>query len=328
MVSSLKNSIFSIKSEQEFNDIALKIFRFQYDNNPVYRKFTQYLRMDIKDVGHFREIPFLPVEFFKKQRVFCGNEKAELVFRSSRTTGQEASVHYVKDAGMYKQALLESFSRLYGPPGKYRILALLPAYMERKDASLIYMVNELMTQTGFHGNHFIQSDFTRLKELLKDDSVGRKTLLIGVTFALLDFAETSPFRMPKDLIVMETGGMKGRREEIIREDFHQRLQFAFGIKTVHSEYGMTELLSQAYSREKGLYRCPPWMRVLIRDTNDPLHFRDKLKTGGINIIDLANLHSCSFLATQDLGKVYPDNSFEVLGRYDNSDVRGCNLLVE
>lgn len=319
--------IFSIQNTTQFEEVALAIFNYQYQHNNVYRKFCDYLGKSVKTVNQLTDIPFLPIEFFKSHQVVCGSKKPEAIFESSGTTQSQTSKHFVPDLSLYEQSYLKAFSLFYGPVENYCILALLPSYLERKGSSLVYMVNDLVKQSNHPDSGFYLHNLEELHHKLSDlEQKGTKTLLIGVSFALLDLAEQFPMPL-KSTIIMETGGMKGRRKELIREELHLILTKAFGVQTIHSEYGMTELLSQGYSQGHGIFRSPPWMKILTRDSEDPLSFQMEGKTGGINVIDLANLHSCSFIATQDLGKTLPDDSFEVLGRFDNSDVRGCNLLV-
>lgn len=323
----IKKNIFCIRSPDNFNVLALKIFHYQWENNPIYREYIHQLGINPDSVNHPEAIPFLPVSFFKTHRVVTGDFKTEMTFLSSRTTGMEPSRHEVADAALYEASFMTCFERFYGKSSRYCILALLPSYSSRQDSSLVYMVDKLIT-AGDHPDSGFYPDVpdALFGMLQKAKSTCQPTILFGVTFALLDFAENHPMDFP-DLIVMETGGMKGRRKELIREELHERLIRGFGVPAIHSEYGMTELLSQAYSQGHGRYVAPPWMRILIRDMNDPLCLAGHDQTGGMNIIDLANLHSCSFVATQDLGKTFPDGSFEVLGRFDASDIRGCSLLV-
>ena len=320
-------SIFTIKTQKEFECRALEIFKFQFQNNPVYQEFCSHLGKTKTNVDRLSDIPFLPIEFFKSKQVVCNNQNQHTLFTSSGTTGNKTSTHYVADIGLYEQSYLTAFEHFYGKVEQYCILALLPSYLERKGSSLIYMVNDLINKNGHADSGFYMDGFTALKDkLVQLDAAGTKIILIGVSFALLDFIEENSLQL-KNTIVMETGGMKGRRKEIIRKELHAKLKKGFGVSKIHSEYGMTELLSQAYSHGNGVFEPPPWMKVLIRDPEDPLCFQEVKKTGGINIIDLANIHSCSFIATQDLGKIYANGHFEVLGRFDNSDVRGCNLMA-
>lgn len=319
--------VFTISSSEEFNFQALETFRFQYQNNSVYRSFCDFLGKNPKNVSAVQEISFLPIEFFKSEKIVSGNFSPEIVFTSSGTTGAIASKHHVKEVDLYQQSFTIAFELFYGKASEYCILALLPSYLERSGSSLIYMADHLIKASGHPQSGFYLHHLENLKDtLLQLEARQTKTLLIGVSFALLDLVESYQFSL-KNTVVMETGGMKGRRKELIREELHHILTKGFGVPQIHSEYGMTELLSQAYSKEKGLFTTPPWMRVLIRDPEDPLSFQAMGKVGGINIIDLANHYSCSFIATQDLGKKHPDGSFELMGRFDHSDIRGCNLMV-
>lgn len=320
-------SIFNIKNESEFEVKALEVFRFQYHNNAVYQEFCEHLGRNPENIQQILDIPFLPIEFFKSKAIVTGEKKPQISFSSSGTTGAQTSQHHVTDLGIYEQSYLNAFQHFYGTIQDYCVLALLPSYLEREGSSLIYMVDDLIKKSGHLESGFYLDELDTLKsKILELDASGSKVLLIGVSFALLDFAEKYPVRL-NNTIVMETGGMKGRRKELIRNELHQILKRGFGVSTIHSEYGMTELLSQAYSLENGVFKTPNWMRVLIRDTEDPLSFQKKGKTGGINVIDLANINSCAFIATQDLGKLYENDSFEILGRFDHSDIRGCNLMV-
>lgn len=266
----------------------------------------------------------MPIGFFKNHHIYCADHEPEMVFKSSGTTGSHTSRHYVADLGIYEKSFLEAFHRFYGSPEQLRIFALLSSYREREGSSLIYMAEKLIKKSKSSESGFYNTDSNTLAGMLNEK--GKKTLLLGVSYALLDLAEAFDIRNP-DLIVMETGGMKGRRKEMVREELHKILMEGFGVTSIHSEYGMTELMSQAYSKGVGKFRTPPWMKVLIRDANDPLSLIGHHQTGGINVIDLANLYSCSFIATEDLGKSYPNGEFEVLGRFDSSDIRGCNLLA-
>lgn len=319
--------IFKISSEDDFNSVALHVFKFQFENNPVYRSFCDLLYKHPSDVKHFEDIPFLPIQFFKSHQVLSSNLPIEATFSSSGTTGSITSKHYVTDLNIYEESFRTSFNQFYGNIEDYVILALLPSYLERKGSSLIYMVNDMISQSKYDESGFYLNNTSELKDqLINLDSKGQKVLLIGVSFALLDLVEHYKFNL-KNTIIMETGGMKGRRRELVREELHGILKQGFGVTKIHSEYGMTELLSQAYSQGNGCFKCPSWMRILTRDPEDALTLQTPLKTGGINVIDLANINSCSFIATQDLGKVYKDGSFEIIGRFDSSDIRGCNLMV-
>lgn len=319
--------IFSISSSKQFEKIALKVFRFQYDNNVVYREFCQYLNVEKHDVKSLQQIPFLPIQFFKSHEVLSSEEKIQETFTSSGTTGMTTSRHLVTDITLYVESYRKAFSEFYGNIENYAVLALLPSYLDREGSSLIYMVDDLIKLSNHPESGFYLNNYDELiQKLIELDSSGENIILIGVTYALLDLIEKQNFQL-KNTIIMETGGMKGRRKEMIREELHDLLCKGFGVDAIHSEYGMTELLSQAYSLGHGVFECPNWMQILIRDTEDALSYIENGKTGGINVIDLANINSCSFIATQDLGKKKPNNSFEVLGRFDNSDIRGCNLMV-
>ncbi|MDQ3049006.1 MAG: acyl transferase [Bacteroidota bacterium] len=305
----------------------MEIFQYQARENKVYRNFLQNLRVIPQQIKSPAEIPFLPIGFFKTHRVVAGNAEPEVCFTSSGTTGTSTSNHFVQDVNVYENSFRKAFSHFYGDVKDLCILALLPSYLEREGSSLVYMVNDLIQKSSHPESGFFLDDLDKLSIQLKEmESRGQKTLLIGVTYALLDLAEKEQLSL-KHTIVMETGGMKGKRKEMIREELHEYLQQKFGVKSIHSEYGMTELLSQGYSKGNGVFDCPPWMKILIRDTNDPFSILQPGKTGGINVIDLANINSCSFIATQDLGRTSADETYEVLGRFDNSDLRGCNLLV-
>ena len=320
-------NIFDLKTEEEFNQACLSVFQHQIKNIDVYQTFVSGLKIETQQIKHYGQIPFLPIQFFKSHAIIANQSKAEITFKSSGTTGSITSSHFVEDVSLYQKSYLTAFERFYGDITDWCILALLPNYSEREGSSLIYMVDDLIQKTNHpESGYFLHNHQDLQQTLLKLKSTKQKTLLIGVTYALLDFVEQYAIDFP-ELTVMETGGMKGKRKEMVREELHHVLCTGFGISKIHSEYGMTELLSQAYSKGDGVFNCPPWMKILIRDTNDPLSLIENGKTGGINVIDLANQNSCSFIATQDLGKIIANNSFEVLGRFDNSDIRGCNLMV-
>lgn len=320
-------SLFDNHSPAEFESMALEVFRFQYRNNMVYNEFCTHLGKLPEAVNRWEDIPFLPIEFFKSKKVVCSGQEPEIVFLSSGTTGSITSKHHVASLDLYHQSYLTGFRQFYGAIEEYCVLALLPSYLERKGSSLIYMVDDLILKSGHVDSGFYLDNLSALrKKLLELDQAGQKTLLIGVSFALLDFVEKHPLKL-QDTIIMETGGMKGRRKEMIRAELHRTLSNGFGVEKIHSEYGMTELLSQAYSNGDGIFRTPPWMKVSVRDTEDPLSLQETGKTGGLNVVDLANVHSCSFIATQDLAKCHTDGSFEILGRFDHSDIRGCNLMA-
>lgn len=321
------SEIFSISNFREFEKKALDIFNHQYAQNKVYRKFCELLKKSPGNIKSVEQIPFLPIEFFKSHAIVSSQRPVEITFSSSGTTGQTTSKHHVTDLSLYESSFQKGFKRYYGDIQDYAVLALLPSYLEREGSSLIYMVDELIKKSknphsGFYLND-LESLVAKLEMLEKEN---QKTLLIGVSFALLDLAEKFPMHL-KNTIIMETGGMKGRRKEMIRAELHGILKNAFGVSHIHSEYGMTELLSQAYSTANGVFECPPWMKILIRDPEDALTLLPHGKTGGINVIDLANINSCSFIATQDLGKDLGAGKTEILGRFDNSDIRGCNLLI-
>lgn len=324
------DKIFTV-DQKGFASAAVEIFRFQYDNNPIYRNFSNALGFDNSKVQHIEQIPFLPINFFKTHTIQTTPFEPQMIFESSGTTGTVNSRHLVKDLSLYEKSFIKGFEIFYGPVQDYCILGLLPSYLERKNSSLLYMVDHLIRMSGHPSSGFYLNEFDKLLATLERlEQAKQKTILIGVTFALLDFAEkiiaTGNAKQLEHTIIMETGGMKGRREDMIREEVHQVLKKAFNVPAIHSEYGMTELLSQAYSKKDGIFHCPPWMRVFVRDEEDPSQVSTQ-GAGLINIIDLANIYSCSFIATDDVGKVYEDGSFEVLGRKDNSDLRGCSLLV-
>ena len=321
------NAIFNISTEDEFNNLALKIFKHQFENNPVYRSFCDLLYKHPSDVRSINEIPFLPIQFFKSHDVLSNINTVEKTFSSSGTTGSITSKHYVTDLNIYKESFTKGFECFYGSIEDYVILALLPSYLEREGSSLIYMVEDFIKTSKHPESGFYLNNLSELNETLTAlDKKGKKILLIGVSFALLDLVESYQFQL-KNTVIMETGGMKGRRKELVRDELHTILKQGFGVNTIHSEYGMTELLSQAYSKGNGVFECPKWMKILTRDTEDALTILPQQQNGGINVIDLANVNSCSFIATQDLGKVYPNGTFEIIGRFDNSDIRGCNLMV-
>ena len=277
-------------------------------------------------VTSIEKIPFLPVEVFKSQQVICGDNNFEQLFLSSGTTGENQSKHYVKELEVYEQSFVKGFEQFYGAITDYCFLALLPSYLEREGSSLIYMSEYLIKHSNHPLSGFYLNNYGEFIETLKKLK-HQKTILIGVSFALLDLAEKHQLNL-ENIIIMETGGMKGRRKEMTRTELHSIYKESFNVKHVHSEYGMTELLSQAYSKGDGVFETPKWMKILIRDTNDPFNILNHHQTGGVNVIDLANVHSCSFIATQDLGKTIGENNFEILGRFDNSDLRGCNLLIQ
>jgi len=316
----------AIKSESDFEEMSLNLFNFQMRNNPIY---TQYASLILKNKipQNIYEIPFLPIDFFKKEQVICKGKKVEEIFMSSGMA-KEQSKHLISDVSLYEKSFLTSFELFYGNISNYCILSLLPNYREREGSSLIYMVDSLIKNSKHPKSSFYLNDYTKLADTLTQlEKEGQKTILIGVSYALLDFANQFPQKL-EHTIIMETGGTKGNRKEIMKEELHKILKNAFSLNNIHSEYGMTELLSQSYSKGDGIFKSPPWKKIIIRDVNDPLSLIAINKSGGINVIDLANLYSCPFIATQDLGKTYEDNSFSVLGRFTNADVRGCNLMVQ
>lgn len=327
MSNEYEKTIFSIDTPADFEAACIETFQFQAKHCAVYKAYLA-ARNSVPDrIKTIRDIPFLPIEFFKTQQIISENRQPEIIFSSSGTTGVN-SYHYVADLSYYEQSFMKGFERNYGNPENLVILALLPNYSEREGSSLIYMTDALIQRSKQAQSGYFLYDHQALFDTLRQArDQGLPTLLLGVTYALLDFAATYPIDFP-ELIVMETGGMKGKRKEMVRPEVHARLQQGFQVPAIHSEYGMTELLSQAYSKENGIFECPPWMQVWTRDTNDPLSYLPDEQTGAINVIDLANRYSCAFIATQDLGKRYATQQFEVLGRFDNSDIRGCNLLVQ
>ena len=323
----INHDLFSVETKREFEKKALAVFQFQAVHCAVYRDFISYLGTQPETVTRIEDIPFLPIQFFKSHRILSNSHTVVQTFLSSGTTGMTQSKHHVTDISLYEKSYLKGFTHFYGALEDYVVLALLPSYLEREGSSLVYMVDDMIQRSKHTESGFYLDDLASLKDtLLLLEAQGKKVLLIGVSFALLDLIEQHQFQL-KHTIVMETGGMKGKRKEMIREELHTELRKGFGLEHIHSEYGMTELLSQAYSKGKGMFASPPWMGILIRDTEDPLSLLGIGKAGGINVIDLANKNSCSFIATQDLGKVYADGLFEVLGCFDNSDIRGCNLMI-
>lgn len=314
--------IFSIATQADFDRVVLEVFRFQAEACAPYREYLELLGVDPAAVECPKQIPFLPIELFKSHRVYCSSNSPQQIFTSSSTTGQTPSRHYVADLRIYEEAFTRSFELFYGPAEQTAIFALLPNYLEREGSSLIYMVEGLIRRGG--GGFYLYDHDALLRDM---EAHQGKKILLGVSYALWDLAEEQCGAL-HDVIVMETGGMKGRREELPREEFHRLLCDAFGVQSIHSEYGMAELMSQAYSDGNGIFRTPPWMRICVRDLNDPFRLLPNGATGGVNLIDLANLYSCSFLQTQDLGKVYEDGSFRILGRISGSEIRGCNLLVQ
>jgi len=320
--------IFNINNYQEFEDTSIETFRFQYEHTTIYREYVDLIGVDLKEVRHLNQIPFLPISFFKTHRIICDEKEAEIVFRSSGTSGMSASRHPVTDTDLYQKSFTRGFELFYKSPVNYCFLALLPSYLERQGSSLIFMMDDFIQKSKFSQSGFYLNELDELAAVLIANTKAEiPTILLGVSYALLDLAELHPIDLSQ-VIVMETGGMKGNRPEISKEKLHTILCNAFNLQEVHSEYGMTELLSQAYSKGNGRFLTPPWMRVRIRDPYNPLAYFGSGKAGGINIIDLANQYSCSFIQTDDLGKLNEDGSFQVLGRLETSDIRGCNLLVQ
>lgn len=347
MLPDLIKSIFRIGSGSDFERTALEVFRFQAKACKPYREYLDLIGCDPAAVECSGQIPFLPVELFKTHRIYCGSGEPQMVFTSSSTTGMTPARHYVADLSVYEEAFTEAFRRFYGDPGEVAIFALLPGYLERTGSSLIYMVDSLIRQTRKKRRQKVGTDpadpggkmgkaddysggfyLNDLPGLIRDmEACAEPKILLGVSYALWDLAERYP-RPLRNTVVMETGGMKGHREELPREQFHRLLCDAFSVDKIHSEYGMAELLSQAYSKGDGLFEAPPWMRLRVRDLNDPFLPLAAGQTGGVDVIDLANVYSCSFIQTHDLGMVYPSGKFRILGRIDRSDIRGCNLLVQ
>jgi len=320
-------SLFNIDSEVVFDKMAVDAFQYQYKNNKVYRTFVDFMKINPKEVDHYEKIPFLPAELFKNNIVLSGTEHYEKVFFSSGTTGIHQSRHYISDLALYEEVFIKTFTYFYGDIKEYCILALLPSYYDNPDSSLLYMADKLIKKSCHKHSGFYLNKNDDLLEILKLlHCIGEKIMLIGVTYALLDLIEHANIPVPQ-AIIMETGGMKGKRNELVKEELHRKLMEGFSVKQIHSEYGMTELLSQAYSYGNGIFNCPPWMKVLIRDIQAPSYLAGKNKRGGINIMDLANINSCCFIETKDMGILYEDNSFEITGRMDNSDIRGCNQLI-
>jgi len=329
MSTNFQDRIFNIKDQSEFDEMALEIFNHQYSKNLIYNEYINNLGKNPVEIKSVTEIPFLPVEFFRNKKIVTGDLPVEMIFESSGTTGVTPGKHFVNDLRLYEKSFLKSFNLFYGDPGEYLITALLPSYTERESSSLVYMIGHLIQKSRHPLSGFYRDNTEELiKAIMRTKDENQKILLLGVSFALLDLAENQAPDL-SCVIVMETGGMKGRRKEITRSELHTILKEKFNLSSIHSEYGMTELMSQAYSKGEGKYYCPPWMKVLLRDPHDPLFTSTETgQTGGINIIDLANINSCSFIATSDLGRLHEDGGFEVLGRFDNSDIRGCNLLAE
>lgn len=322
------DEIFNIKSTEEFERLALEAFHFQMNKNVVYKEFVSHLSVDPSSIKQADKIPYLPIQFFKSHYVYASSKKEEIIFTSSGTTGMVTSKHPVAGVSIYERSFSKAFELFYGDPANYCILALLPSYLEREGSSLVYMALNFIEKSKNNGSGFYLHNINELKTAISAlKQRKQKTILLGVSYALMDLAD-SGCELDENFIVMETGGMKGKRKELLKEELQSYLAERFKIQKIHSEYGMTELLSQAYSSGDGIYQCPPWMQVSTREVNDPFSKTKVNKSGGINVIDLANLYSCPFIATQDLGRILPNGDFEIIGRFDNSEIRGCNLLVQ
>jgi len=327
MICELEDKIFTVR-EDSFEMLALEVFRWQYAENQLYRSFCEALSRKPAQINAIHKIPFIPVSFFKQHEVRSGRWKPEVVFESSGTTHTGNSRHFVQSLELYRRSFEAAFELFYGDASAWCILGLLPSYLERQHSSLVLMVDRLIKKSAHPSSGFFLNNISELLGVIThNEAIGQKTLVIGVTFALLDLAENHQLDL-HHTVIMETGGMKGRREEITREALHDKLMRSFGVPTIHSEYGMTELLSQAYSAGEGLFSCPPWMKILLREEDDPMTTIQEsgVETGLVNIIDLANLYSCAFIAVDDIGRLHPDSRFEILGRMDSSDVRGCSLM--
>ena len=319
------DKIFNV-DHKNFDQIAFEVFKFQYKNNTVYKSYCDLLKKTPTNIKEISAIPFLPISFFKSHLVIC-SKKYDKVFCSSGTTNDNLSKHYVRDINIYEKSFLKNFIDNYGDPKKYVILGLLPNYMQNKNSSLIYMVNNLIELSKSNDSGFFLKEYDLIIEKMKNHCrENKKIILFGVSYALLDLTKNRNLNL-ENTIIIETGGMKGRRREMIKKELHETLKQRTGLKKIHSEYGMTELLSQAYSKGDGIFSCPNWMKVFVRDINDPNFLHKDNRSGGINIIDLANFNSCSFIATEDMGSIHKNGSFEIMGRIDHSDTRGCNLLV-
>jgi len=323
------NTLIDYHTDESFSEIALQCFHYQYNNNQAYRQYCDLINCDIPNIKNILQIPFLPISFYRSHKIISGNPNIETIFQSSSTTSEVPSMHYVADLLLYKDSILKGFGRALGSITDYAVISVLPSYVERKAASLVYMADYLIKESKNPCSGFYKPDkelFT--KHIPKAAKQSQRVLLLGVSFALWDLAEKFPQTLPDNLIMMETGGMKGRRPEITREELHRILCSAFSLSEIYSEYGMTEMLSQAYSTGSGIFQTPHWMKVLVRDIYDPFSYMAIGKSGAINIIDFANIHSCCFLETSDIGKLHEAGHFEVSGRLDNSQIRGCNLMFQ
>ena len=326
----IKEKIFNINSNKEFNDLSIQVFRFQYSENKVYKEFVDLLNIDIENIANYADIPFLPIEFFKTHEIISFERSVEKYFESSGTTNSVRSTHYIYDENLYKKSFYKCFELFYGQPQEYCFLALTPDIDQSPNSSLTYMLDNLIKKSKYDESGFYLEKGQEILDVIskvRSSDASAKFVLFGLTYSLLDISEKQDFRN-QELIIIETGGMKGMRKEITRHELYDRLKKSFNVKQIHSEYSMTELFSQSYSKSDGKFFSPPWMKILIRDLNDFRMFYGHGKTGGVNIIDLANIYSCSFIATQDLGKTTGSGSFEILGRFDHSDLRGCNLLYQ
>jgi hypothetical protein len=322
------NKILNISSSQEFEKYSIEIFNYQFEKNTIYREFCRLTGKNPSNIRSSFEIPFLPIQFFKTHKIISSNQPIKKTFYSSGSTKNNLSKHHIIDLKLYEDCFLKIFMNFYGSPSQYNIIALLPTYLENKNSSLIYMVNKLIEKSENKHSKFYLDNYKKLKEkLLYLEEGDKKTILFGVSYALLNLIDFHKFKLKKTIII-ETGGMKGKRKELIKSELHQMLRIGFGVKNINSEYGMTELISQAYSIHNEKFKSPPWMKIYIRESEDPMNIKTDNKSGGINIIDLANYNSCSFIATDDLGKLDKNGNFEILGRLDNSDQRGCNLLID
>ena len=322
------NKILNISSSQEFEKYSIEIFNYQFEKNTIYREFCKLTGKNPSNIRSSFEIPFLPIQFFKTHKIISSNQPIKKTFYSSGSTKNNLSKHHIIDLKLYEDCFFKIFMDFYGSPSQYNIIALLPTYLENKNSSLIYMVNKLIEKSENKHSEFYLDNYKKLKEkLLYLEEGDKRTILFGVSYALLNLIDFHKFKLKKTIII-ETGGMKGKRKELIKSELHQMLKIGFGVKNINSEYGMTELISQAYSIHNEKFKSPPWMKIYIRESEDPMNIKTNNKSGGINIIDLANYNSCSFIATDDLGKLDKDGNFEILGRLDNSDQRGCNLLID
>jgi len=322
------NKILNISSSQEFEKYSIEIFNYQFEKNTIYREFCRLTGKNPSNIRSSFEIPFLPIQFFKTHKIISSNQPIKKTFYSSGSTKNNLSKHHIIDLKLYEDCFFKIFMDFYGSPSQYNIIALLPTYLENKNSSLIYMVNKLIEKSENKHSGFYLDNYKKLKEkLLYLEEGDKKTILFGVSYALLNLIDFHKFKLKKTIII-ETGGMKGKRKELIKSELHQMLKIGFGVKNINSEYGMTELISQAYSIHNEKFKSPPWMKIYIRESEDPMNIKTDNKSGGINIIDLANYNSCSFIATDDLGKLDKNGNFEILGRLDNSDQRGCNLLID